>query len=304
MYCPEMTLRLVGFHFPTITFTTSCIVISSTFLTCSNYFSVAIDQETLEEVPICLWGSQADWQYELKSKIGQSWCFKFLRVQCNTVHGQLCLHTTPRSTKKLENEETTLFGHAASSKSYEKQSSAFSNISQLLEANLNGKATIVVGITKITCAETLNSEKNIDKTSDLGTVHQFFHELVYLGCKLCLRALKQDKNGIYVHCAHCRQHNSSYMYVVMYCFKPCLVYLSDKSVSIIVKSCHRATSKLLKDVRPQDVLEDDKSVLLERIHDVFNTANRNVKVVLNCDTVLDENGFVKTQSFELIDIEI
>ena len=290
-------------HLPGRPFSTSYVVISLTFFT-FNHFSVAIDEETSEEVPISLWGSQADWQYELKSKIGQIWCFKFLRVQCNTVYGQLCLHTTPRSTKKLDHEETILFGCATGLESYEKESLVFPSISELLKAKLNGKATITAGVTKITCTENLNSERKIEKTSDSCTMHQFFRELVYLGCKLCLRALKQDQNGIYVHCAHCRQHNPYFMYAVKYYFRPCLMYFSDKSALIIVKSSHMATSKFFKDMRPQDVLEDDNSELLERMKDVFDTANKNVKVVLDCDTVLDENGFVKSQNFELVDIEV
>jgi hypothetical protein len=271
------------------------------------YFTVAVDQETSEEVPICLWGSQADWQYELKSKIGQTWNFTFLRVECNSVYGQLSLHTTPQSTKKLRNEETSLFGRAARLGPPKKDSSTFSSISELLKANLNGKATISAGVTNITYTEALNSrhsERSIDKTSDMATIHEFFRGLVYLGCKLCFRALKQDHNGIYTHCSYCIQHNTSYLYGVMYYFGPCFVCLSDKSASIIAKSCHESTSKFLKDMRPQDVSEEVNCELFERLRGVYDTVNKNVKVVLNCETVLDENGFVKNKNFELLDLQM
>ena len=271
------------------------------------YFTVAVDQETSEEVPICLWGSQADWQYELKSKIGQTWNFTFLRVECNSVHGQLSLHTTPQSTKKLRNEETSIFGRAARLGPPKKDSSTFSSISELLKANLNGKATISAGVTNITYTEALNSrhsQRSIDKTSDMATIHEFFRGLVYLGCKLCFRALKQDHNGIYTHCSYCIQHNASYLYGVMYYFGPCFVCLSDKSASIIAKSCHESTSKFLKDVRPQDVSEEVNCELFERLKRAYDTVNKNVKVVLNCETVLDENGFVKSKNFELLDLQM
>ena len=268
----------------------------------SVLLSVAVDDETSEEVPIYLWGRQADWQYELKSKTGHAWSFTFLRVECNTVYGQLYLHTTPQSSKKLQNEETTFFVYSDIPRPVEKDSSTFSSILKLLEANFNGKAIISAGVTKITYTETTQSspcERSIDRTSDKTKVHEFFCELVYLGCKLCFRALAQDHNGIYTHCSYCMQHNLSYTYGVMYCFKPCSVYLADKSAPIIAKLFHEFTSKFLKDLKPQDVLEDSNT-LFERIKDVFDDVNENVKVVLKCETVLDENDFVKSKNFELI----
>ncbi len=270
------------------------------------FFTVAVDEETSEEVPICLWGRQADWQYELKSKIGQTWCFTFLRVECYTLHGQLSLHTTPRSAKKLRNKETTLFAQATPLGPPEKDSATFPSISELLKANLNGKATISAEVTNLTRTDTLNSRhttSNINETSDMARVYQFFHDLVYLGCKSCFRPLSQDHNGIYTHCSYCVQHNSSYSYGVMYYFKPCMVNLSDKSASIIAKLSHESTSKFLKDVMPQDALEDANATkLLERVKGVFNPVNK--KVVLNCETVLDENDFVKSMNFELLALQI
>lgn len=207
---------------------------------------------------------------------------------CNSLHGQQCLHTTPHSTKTQANLTSP-------------PKPTFSSILELLNANLNGNATIAGGVTAVMHLE---SERKIDQTSDLPTVHNFFRELVYLGCKLCFRALKQDENGIYTHCSYCIEHSSSYMFGIMYCWRPCLLYLSKQSVTIIAKSCHESMCKLLKDVKPQDILEEGNTTLFERLKIVFNTVNKNITIVLNCETLLDENGFVKSQNFEFLDLHV
>ena len=252
-----------------------------------------------------MWGRQAEWKNELKSKIGQTWSFTFLRVDCNSVYGQLYLHTTPQSTKKLQNEETTLFGHTKPLRPVAKDSSSYSSVFELLKANFNGKAIVSAGVTKITDTETFCPERSIDKTSDMTNVQQFFHDLVYLGCKSCFRALKQDHNGIYTHCSYCIQHNSDYTYGVMYYFTSCFVHLADNSASIIAKLSRECISKFLKDLRPQDVLEEANSYkLFERTKDVFETMNKNVQTILECETVLDENDFVRSKNFQLIALQM
>ena len=266
------------------------------------YFSVALDQESFEEVPICLWGSQADWQSELKSKIGRIWYFTFLRVECSTMHGQHCLHTTPRSTKKLQHEVRSLFGNLTPCMSQE-ACPTFSTISELLQANLNGKAAISAEVTKITRTEADNYATTISEASDMLTIQCFFRDLVYLGCKSCLRALKRDHNDIYVHCSYCiQQHNSCHTYGVAYFFKQCWIYLSDYSRMLICTSSHEATSKFLKDTKPEDVLNDDASKLFEKVQNIFHSDN--VNVILRCETVLDENDFKKSQNFELLDLRL
>ena len=194
-------------------------------------------------------------------------------------------------------------GHFGREAPTEKEIPIFSSISDLLKANLNGTAITSAIISTIMCTRSERSrlpERTIDKKSDPVTVHEFFRELVYLGCKLCFRALKQDQNEVYERCSYCIQHNSSYLYGVMYLFKPCLLYLSDKSASVLVKSSHESTSKFLKDLRPQDILEDENDKLFERLERVFVTVNN---VILTCETSLDENGFIENQKFHLLDVK-
>ncbi|XP_028407002.1 shieldin complex subunit 2-like [Dendronephthya gigantea] len=265
----------------------------------NKILAVALDLESSDEVPICLWGRQAGWEFELKSKIGKIWCFTFLRVECNSLHGEHFLHTTPRSTKKLQQEETSFFANLTPCIAQE-DCPTFSTIYELLQANLNGKAAICAEVTRIQCTEA-NSSQTISKASDMFAMQCFFRNLVYLGCKSCFRALKKDHNDIYMHCSYCiERHNSSYSYGVAYFFKQCWVYLSDESGTLFGTSSHVATVKFL--TRPEDALNDDISKLFERIQRIFHSDN--VNVVLRCETVLDENDFKKSQNFELLDLQV
>ena len=258
--------------------------------------------ETSEELPIYLWGNQADWQYELKARIGQMWDFKYLRVECRDVHGDFTLHTTPQSTKLLTQPSLI---HIVPTQ--EEESSVFPCISDLLKANCTGKVSVSANITNISIERALadmNSVLNIDKTSDSETVQQFFKQLVYLGCRSCLQALKQDHNHVYTHCSHCLNHPSNYRFGVIYCYKQCRICFSDSSASIIAMSFHRSTIKLIRDFDPQDVLEGTKTNELFDVCSSIFHINYQPIVSLYCESKLDENGYIEKQTFELVDIHV
>ena len=269
-------------------------------LTISSLILVAMDRETSEEVPICLWGSQADWRYDLKANIGQEWDFRFLYVECKGIHGDFILNTMPRSTKSPP-QPSSVF-HAPTQ---HKEPPTFSCISGLLKANYNGKVYVFVNIINISIDEALADRDpvlSINKTTGLETIVRFFHQLVYLGCKSCLRALRQDNNCIYTHCSDCLKNPYSYTFGVMYCYKQCTINFSDLLASIFATSFHKATACLMKGFDPQDVLEGTCSnKLFESFCNIFSAACK-PRVCLNCETKLDENGFVVKQSFEFIDL--
>lgn len=277
----------------------------SPFLFCFTVFA----QSPNENICVTLWGRQSEWLDSLRKSEGSVWELQYLTAKHDSLSGSIVLHTTSKSTKKkldannkLAKPLLSLFHDVLN------DIKSFKTIKELLDAKFSGTADVHGHIDSIS----FRSEDEVLEVNyhDVEALKDRCQRLTYVGCASCSRGLKQDRNKIYEQCEHYVHHKPGYNYAVKRHFRTIHLRVKDKDRIIEVIVRPESTRKLFKGIEANDLFLEGKfdqtspKVLhfISLVKEIFS-CDKLCKFILSCHTILDENSFVVSQTFELLDFK-
>ncbi|XP_031561539.1 shieldin complex subunit 2-like [Actinia tenebrosa] len=264
-----------------------------------------------EEIIVSLWGRQAEWLNDLRTAEGTVWELQYLTAKHDASSESMVLHTTPKSTKSKLTEENleakrllSIFGDFFFS-----EVKTFKSIKELLEAKFSGSAEISGFISTIVFYSDTNEALNIKSPQDAEALNEWLPRLTFIGCALCFRTLTKDKNQIYGQCKHCVHHKPDYTYRIERFYRNCTVRIKDSGVDIEVDVKHDSACKLFKGIEAKQLVKTKQhpnpctfNNFAERVKELVSMREK-CRFILSCHTVLDENSFVVSRTFTLMDIK-
>jgi hypothetical protein len=145
----------------------------------------------------------------------------------------------------------------------------------------------------------------VQNSEDVEVVRDWCHHLTYVGCSSCFRPLAQDKNEIYGQCSHCVYHKPGYNYKVARYYRTFTLSFKDSEGNIEVNVKHSAACKLFKGIQAKHLIQSKNSCkvneFVERVKELVS-CREECRFIFSCHTILDENSFVVSRSFTLLDM--
>lgn len=249
-----------------------------------------------------LWGRQSDWLDSLRKSEGSVFELRYLAAKHDSVTGVIVLHTTSKSTKnKLDADNEISKQLLSSFKDIPVEIVTFNTIKELFQAKFNGSAEITGKIHSF-LLRYKNEALEVD-SHNVEALEGWCNRLTYVGCASCSRALKQDKNGIYGQCASCVYRKLGHNYAVKRYFRNVTVRAKDRYNIIDVSVSHKAVCKLFQGMNPDDFCRRAVSGAFVDLVKELLSEKKLCTFVIICKTVVDENSFVVSRNFALIDFK-
>lgn len=241
---------------------------------------------------------------------GSVFQLQYLAAKHDTLSGNMVLHTTSKSTKnKLDSENELAKPLLSLLNNVPMDIKTFGAITELLEAKFTGSAEISGDIHSFSFR--FENEALEVKSHDAEALGEWCHRLTYVGCASCSRALKQDENKIYGQCSHCVYRKPGYNYAVKHYFRNLIINVKDKDSVIEVEVNQKSACKLFEGVDPEYFcLGQTSNVSSPKVREFITvvkellSCNTPKRFIMSCKTVVDDNSFVISRSFELLNFKI
>ncbi|XP_028917238.1 shieldin complex subunit 2 isoform X2 [Ornithorhynchus anatinus] len=256
---------------------------------------------------LILWGSGTAWYPQLQKKRDHIWEFKYLLAQCNSISGELELHTTPWSSCEcLFDDDKRAVEFKAKFQKNEKNIVKISDISTHLEEKRSGVVRVKAQILELAfpVASAQNRQIVFSAHSSLESILASFPQITYSGCGKCGLELKTDENKIYKQCFRCLPFT-----MVKTFYRPALMTVVDGQCKISIHVGSALMEKILLNIPPdwlKRVIVPSSDITYAMVaadlcHSLLAAGETAHVLEIRSIFFLDENSYPLQQDFHLQD---